>query len=93
LYRFSGEHEEERIIMKITGMVIVLLTVGALGAVGQESTAEQIKHGAKKTGDAIKDTAKAVGRTTKSTAKTVGRKTKEAWRETKAKANEVREDR
>src|SRR5260370_37497643 len=93
LYRVLWEHDEERTIMKIPGIVIVLLTVGALSAVAQESPGEQIKYGAKKTGEAIKDTAKAVGRTTKSTAKTVGRKTKEAWRETKAKAKEVTEER
>jgi hypothetical protein len=94
LYRVLGcNDDEERTIMKIVGMVIALLTAGALSAVAQESAGEQIKYGAKRTGEAIKDTAKAVGRTTKSTAKTVGRKTKEAWRETKAKAKEVTEER
>jgi hypothetical protein len=89
----SWHDDEERTIMKIPGLVIVLLTVGAFSALAQESPGEQIKDGAKKTGEAIKDTAKEVGRTTKSTAKTVGRKTKEAWRETKAKTKEVTEER
>jgi hypothetical protein len=80
-----------RIITRGSAIVVaLLLTVGALTAVGEEEgVGEQIKEGAKKTGEAIKDTAKAVGketkaaakaigRTTKDTAKTIGRETKEA---------------
>lgn len=76
--------------MKIIMMVTVLLTIMALTAVGQESTAEQIKHGAKKAGETIKSGLETVGEKTKETAETVAEKSKEAWRKTKAYASSNR---
>jgi hypothetical protein len=83
----GNECEESRRIMKTLVMITVLLTITALTAVAQESTGEQIKHGAKKVGEAVKDAAKTVGEKTKDAAKTVGEKTKELWRDTKAYAS------
>ena len=86
----NNEREEIRRIMKTIVMITVLLTITALTAVAQESTGEQIKHGAKKVGEAVKDAAKTVGEKTKEAAKTVGEKTKELWRDTKAYASSDR---
>src|SRR6266446_6085867 len=76
--------------MKITVTAAVLLTITALPAVAQESTGEQVKHGAQKAGETVKDTAKTVGQKTKEAAKTVGEKTKELWKDTKAYASSDR---
>jgi len=83
----NNEREESRKTMKTIAMITVLLTITALTAVAQESTGEQIKHGAKQVGEAVKDAAKTVGEKTKEAAKTVGEKTKELWRDTKAYAS------
>ena len=40
--------------MKITVTAAVLLTITALPAVAQESTGEQVKHGAQKAGETVK---------------------------------------
>src|SRR6266536_3151192 len=65
-----------RTITRTTIVIVVLLTIAALSAVAQESTGEQIKHGAQKAGEKVKEAAK-----------TVGEKTKELWRDTKAYAS------
>jgi hypothetical protein len=87
--------------MRITNLVIVLVTATALAALGQEGTLQDIKHGAKKAGETIKDgletvgektkdAAETVAEKTKEAAETVGEKTKEAWRNTKAYSSENR---
>src|SRR6266542_2720746 len=73
-----------RTITRATIVIVVLLTIAALSAVAQESTGEQIKHGAQKAGEKVKEAAKTVGEKTKEAAETVAEKTKELCRETKA---------
>jgi len=72
----TGRNEKEE-IMKITSLVVVLVTATALAALGQEGTLQEIKHGAKKTGETIKNGLETVGEKTKDAAETVGEKTKE----------------
>ena len=76
--------------MRITSLVIVLVTAAAFAALGQEGTIEDIKHGAKKAGETVKDGLETVGEKAKETAEIVGEKTKEAWRDTKAYASSNR---
>ncbi len=76
--------------MRITGLVIALVTATALAALGQEGTVQEIKHGAKKAGETIKNGLETVGEKTKEAVETVGEKTKEAWRKTRAYASENR---
>ena len=63
-------------IMRITSLVIVLVTAAAFAALGQEGTIEDIKHGAKKAGETVKDGLETVGEKAKETAEIVGRKRK-----------------
>jgi trehalose-6-phosphate synthase len=79
-----------KIITRTTAIVAALLTAAALSAVAQESTGEQIKHGAQKAGEKVKEVAKTVGEKTKEAAETVAEKTKELWRDTKAYATSDR---
>ena len=79
-----------RTITRTTTVIVVLLTIAALSAVAQESTGEQIKHGAQKAGEKVKEAAKTVGEKTKEAAETVAEKTKELWRDTKAYASSDR---
>src|SRR6266498_6083925 len=72
---YTGNEKEE--IMRITSLVIVLVTAATLAALGQEGTIEEAKHGAKKAGETIKNGLETVGEKTKETAETVGEKTKE----------------
>ena len=72
---YKGNEKEE--IMRITSLVIVLVTATALAALGQEGTIEEAKHGAKKVGETIKNGLETVGEKTKDTVETVGEKTKE----------------
>jgi hypothetical protein len=74
LVRVANEKEK---IMKITSLVIVLVTATALATFGQDGTLQEIKHGAKKTGKTIKNGLETVGEKTKDAAETVGEKTKE----------------
>jgi hypothetical protein len=37
--------------MKITSLIVALLTAGTLAVFGQEETVQDIKHGAKKAGE------------------------------------------
>lgn len=64
-------------IMRITSLVIVLVTATALTAFAQEGTLEDIKHGAKKAGETIKNGLETAGEKTKETAETIGKKTNE----------------
>jgi len=66
--RVANEKEE---IMRITSLVIVLVTASALVALGQEGTLQEIKHGAKKTGETIKNGLETAGEKTKDAAETV----------------------
>jgi len=75
-----------RTITRTTTVIVVLLTISALSAIAQESTGEQIKHGAQKAGEKVKEAAKTVGEKTKEAAETVAEKTKELWRDSKAYA-------
>src|SRR5437773_12016032 len=86
----DNEREETRRIMKTIAMITVLLTITAITAVAQESSGEQIKHGAQKVGERVKDAAKTVSKKTKEDARTEGEKTKEHWRDTKAYENTER---
>jgi hypothetical protein len=72
---YKGNEKEE--FMRITSLVIVLVTATALAALGQEGTIEEAKHGAKKAGETIKNGVETVGEKTKDAAETVGEKTKE----------------
>src|SRR6266567_3137093 len=63
--------------MKITSLVVALVAAGALAALGQEGTVQDIKHGAKKAGEKVKEGVETVGEKTKEAAETVGEKTKE----------------
>jgi len=83
----NGKEESMRTITRTTIVIVVLLTIAALSAVAQESTGEQIKHGAQKAGEKVKEAAKTVGEKTKEAAETVAEKTKELWRDTKAYAS------
>jgi hypothetical protein len=72
-----GIANEQEEIMRITGLIVALLAAGALAALGQEGTVQDIKHGAKKAGEKIKEGVETVGEKTKQAAETVGEKTKE----------------
>ena len=72
---YKGNEKEE--MMRITSLVIVLVTATALAALAQEGTIEEAKHGAKKAGETIKNGLETVGEKTKDAAETVGEKTKE----------------
>ena len=74
--------------MRITSLVIVLVTASALVALGQEGTLQEIKHGAKKTGETIKNGLETVGEKTKETAKTVHRKSKKALKKAKSETSD-----
>ena len=63
--------------MKITSLIVALLAAGTLTAFGQEGTAQDIKHDAKKAGEKIKEGVETVGEKTKHAAETVGEKTKD----------------
>ena len=63
--------------MKITSLIVALLTAGMLAVFGQEETVQDIKHDAKKAGEKIKEGVETVGEKTKQAAETVGEKTKE----------------
>src|SRR6266545_4727210 len=96
---YTGNEKEE--IMRITSLVIVLVTAATLAALGQEGTIEEAKHGAKKAGETIKNGLETVGKKTKETvetarqktkegAKAAGRKSKRALRKAKAQASDER---
>jgi synuclein-like protein len=72
-----GIANQEEEIMKITSLIVALLTAGTLIAFGQEGTVQDIKHDAKKAGEKIKEGVETVGEKTKQAAETVGEKTKE----------------
>jgi gas vesicle protein len=63
--------------MKITSLIVALLTAGMLAVFAQEETVQDIKHGAKKAGEKIKEGVETVGEKTKQAAETVGEKTRE----------------
>src|SRR5436190_13997081 len=63
--------------MRITSLILALVTAGALATFGQEGAVETVKQGAKKTGQKIKEGVETVGEKTKKAAETVGEKTKE----------------
>ncbi len=63
--------------MKITSLIVALLAAGTLTVFGQEGTAQDIKHDAKKAGEKIKEGVETVGEKTKQAAETVGEKTKD----------------
>jgi DNA anti-recombination protein RmuC len=86
--------------MKITSLIVALLTAGTLTVFGQEGTVQDIKQDAKKAGEKIKEgvetvgdktkqAAETVGEKTKDTAETVGRKTKETFESAADKTNQV----
>jgi hypothetical protein len=66
-----------RKIMRAATLIAALVVAGALAALGQEGTVQDIKHGAKKAGEKVKEGAETVGEKTKQAAETVGEKTKE----------------
>ena len=72
-----GIANQEEEIMKITSLIVALLTAGTLTVFGQEGTVQDLKHDAKKAGEKIKKGAETVGEKTKQAAETVGEKTKE----------------
>jgi hypothetical protein len=72
-----GIANQEEEIMKITSLIVALLTAGTLAVFGQEGTVQEIKHEAKKAGQKIKEGAETVGEKTKQAVETVGEKTKE----------------
>ena len=85
--------------MKITSLIVALLTAGTLTVFGQEGTVQDLKHDAKKAGEKIKEgvetvgektkhAAETVGEKTKDTAETVGRKTKETLESVGEKTNQ-----
>ena len=63
--------------MKITSLIVALLTAGTLAVFAQEETIQDVKHDAKKAGEKIKEGVETVGEKTKQAAETVGGKTKE----------------
>ncbi|HSS16566.1 MAG TPA: hypothetical protein VLQ29_06260, partial [Candidatus Dormibacteraeota bacterium] len=63
--------------MKLTSLIITLVTATALAALGQEGTLQEVKHGAKKAGETVKNGLETAGKKTKEAAETVGEKTKE----------------
>jgi hypothetical protein len=94
-----GIANQKEEIMKITSLIVALLTAGTLAVFGQEETVQDIKHGAKKAGEKIKEgvetvgektkqAAETVGEKTKDTAETIGRKTKETVESVGEKTNE-----
>jgi gas vesicle protein len=94
-----GIANQQEGIMKITSLIVALLTAGTLTVFGQEGTVQDLKHDAKKAGDKIKEgvetvgektkqAAETVGEKTKDTAETVGRKTKETVESVGEKTNE-----
>jgi hypothetical protein len=92
------QNEKEE-IMRVTSLILALVTAGALATFGQEGAVENVKQGTKKAGEKIKEgvetvgektkkAAETVGEKTKETAQTVGRKTKEAVETTGEKTTE-----
>ena len=75
--------------MRIRSLVVVLVAAGALAALAQEGTMQDIKHGAKKAGEKIKEGAETVGEKTKEAAETVGEKTKETTETVAKKTKET----
>jgi Synuclein len=84
-----GIANQEEEIMKITSLIVALLTAGTLAVFGQEETVQDIKHGAKKAGEKIKEGVETVGEKTKQAAETVGEKTKETAETVGRKTKEV----
>jgi hypothetical protein len=87
--------------MKMTSLIVALLTAGTLTVFGQEGTVQDIKHDAKKAGEKIKEGVEIGGEKTKQAAETVGEKTNQGSRtahrkstnpvnKTKAEAGEER---
>ncbi|MFZ0916608.1 MAG: hypothetical protein WAN04_06915 [Candidatus Udaeobacter sp.] len=85
--------------MRITSLIVALLTAGTLAVFAQQETIQDVKHDAKKAGEKIKEgvetvgektkqAAETVGEKTKDTAETVGRKTKETVESVGEKTNE-----
>src|SRR6266403_5250320 len=72
-----GIANQKEEIMKITSLIVALLAAGTLTVFGQEGTAQDIKHDAKKAGEKIKEGVETVGEKTKHAAETVGEKTKD----------------
>ena len=94
-----GIANQEEEIMKMTSLIVALLTAGTLTVFGQEGTVQDLKHDAKKAGEKIKEgvetvgektkhAAETVGEKTKDTAETVGRKTKETLESVGEKTNQ-----
>jgi hypothetical protein len=84
-----GIANQEEEIMKITSLIVALLTAGTLAVFGQEETVQDIKHGAKKAGEKIKEGVETVGEKTKQAAETVGEKTKETAETVSRKTKET----
>jgi hypothetical protein len=87
----EGLTSEGREIMRITKLVIALVTATALAAFAQEGTLQDVKHGAKKAGETIKDGLETAGEKTKEAAETVGEKTKETAETVGKKTKETAE--
>src|SRR6266550_6800437 len=75
--------------MRITSLILALVTAGALATFGQEGAVETVKQGAKKTGQKIKEGVETVGEKTKKAAETVGEKTKETAQTVGTKTKEA----
>jgi len=86
-----GIANQEEEIMKTTSLIVALLTAGTLTVFGQEGTAQDIKHDAKKAGEKIKEGVETVGEKTKHAAETVGEKTKETAKTVGRKTKETLE--
>ena len=86
-----GIANQEEEIMKITSLIVALLTAGTLVVFGQEETVQHIKHGAKEAGKKIKEGVETVGEKTKQAAETVGEKTKDTAETVGRKTKETAE--
>jgi hypothetical protein len=82
---------EKEAVMKITSLVITLITSTALVALGQEGAIEDVKHGTKKAGETVKNGLETAGEKTKEVAETVGEKTKETAKTVGKKTKETAE--
>src|SRR6476646_9919214 len=87
----QGVQTKRRRIMRVTRLILALVTAGALAALGQEGAVETVKQGAKKAGEKIKQGAETVGEKTKKAAETVGEKTKETAQTVGRKTKETLE--
>jgi len=85
----TGSASEKEAIMRVTNLILVLVTAGALATLGQEGAVETVKQGAKKTGEKIKEGVETVGEKTKRAAETVGEKTKETAQTVGRKSKEA----